>query len=79
MNSVAYQLAGAGKLDDALNVLEVAIQLYPKEANLYDSTGEFLLRKGEKARALESYKKALEVNPDYPNAAAERRSFSASR
>lgn len=70
LNSVAYQLAGAGKLDDALNVLQVAIQLYPKEANLYDSTGEFLLRKGEKAKALESYKKALEISPDYPNAAA---------
>jgi tetratricopeptide (TPR) repeat protein len=70
LNNVAYQLAGVGKVDHALAVLDVAIQLYPKEANLYDSTGEFLLRKGEKAKALELYKKALEINPDYPNAAA---------
>ncbi|HKO59538.1 MAG TPA: serine hydrolase [Pyrinomonadaceae bacterium] len=70
LNGIAYQLAGVGKLDHALAVLEIATQLYPKEANLYDSTGEFLLRKGEKAKALDSYKKALETSPDYPNAAA---------
>lgn len=70
LNGIAYQLAGVGKVDHALSVLQVAIQLYPKEANLYDSTGEFLLRKGQKAKALESYKKALEISPDYQNAAA---------
>ena len=70
LNNVAYQLAGAGKVDEALAILNVAIQLYPKEANLYDSTGEFLLRKGQKAKALASYKKALDINPGYPNAAA---------
>jgi CubicO group peptidase (beta-lactamase class C family)/tetratricopeptide (TPR) repeat protein len=70
LNNVAYQLAGTGMVDDAIAILQVAIQMYPKEANLYDSTGEFLLRKGDKARALESYKKALEINPNYPNAAA---------
>lgn len=70
LNGLSYQLAGVGKVDLALAILEVAIQLYPKEANLYDSTGEFQLRKGEKAKALESYKKALEINPDFPNAAA---------
>ena len=70
LNGLAYQLAGVGKVDNALAILQVAIQLYPKEANLYDSTGEFLLRKGEKAKALESYKKALEINPNFPNATA---------
>ena len=70
LNGIAYQLAGVGQVDHALAVLQVAIQLYPKEANLYDSTGEFLLRKGEKAKALASYKKALEINPEFSNAAA---------
>jgi tetratricopeptide (TPR) repeat protein len=70
LNNVAYQLAGVGMVDDAIGILQVAIQLYPKEANLYDSVGEFQLKKGDKAKALESYKKALEINPDYPNATA---------
>jgi CubicO group peptidase (beta-lactamase class C family) len=69
LNNIAYQLAGVGMVDDALAILQVAIELYPKEANLYDSVGEFQLKKGEKAKALESYKKALETNPAFGNAA----------
>ncbi|HET6892469.1 MAG TPA: tetratricopeptide repeat protein, partial [Pyrinomonadaceae bacterium] len=68
LNNIAYQLAGAGMLEEGMAILRVAIEMYPKEANLYDSMGEFLLRKGDKAKALESYKKALEVNPNFPNA-----------
>jgi CubicO group peptidase (beta-lactamase class C family) len=69
MNSVAYQFAGVGRLDDALAIISAAIVLYPQEANLYDSLGEFQLKKGDKAKALESYKKALELNPKFGNAA----------
>ena len=72
LNNVAYELAGAGKVDDAIAVLKTAVALYPKEANLYDSLGEFYLRKGDKAKALEHYKKALEINPNFPNASAAR-------
>jgi len=69
LNNVAYQLAGVGMVDDAIAVLQIAIQLYPKEANLYDSVGEFQLRKGDKALALQSYSKALEIDPNFGNAA----------
>lgn len=72
LNNIAYQLAGVGMVDDALAVLNAAIELYPKEANLYDSQGEFLLKKGDKAKALESYKKALDANPNFGNAAGAR-------
>lgn len=69
LNNIAYQLAGVGMIDEALVILQTAIEMYPKEANLYDSLGEFQLKKGEKAKALESYKKALETTPTYGNAA----------
>jgi len=69
LNSIAYQIAGVGQLDDAMAILSVAIELYPQDANLYDSLGEFQLKKGDKAKALESYKKALEKNPKFGNAA----------
>ncbi|HEX6717812.1 MAG TPA: serine hydrolase [Pyrinomonadaceae bacterium] len=72
LNNVAYQLAGAGLVDEALTLLRAAIELYPKEANLYDSVGEFQLRKGDKVKALESYQKALEIDPNFSNAAAAR-------
>ncbi|HEY7785546.1 MAG TPA: serine hydrolase, partial [Pyrinomonadaceae bacterium] len=68
LNNVAYQLANAGMVDEALSILGVAVQLFPKDANLYDSLGEFQLKKGEKLKALESYKKALELDPNFANA-----------
>ncbi len=72
LNNIAYQLAGVGMVDEGISTLRVAIELYPKEANLHDSLGEFQLRKGDKVKALESYKKALEINPNFPNATAAR-------
>ena len=70
LNQIAYQLAGVGMVDEGMAILQTAIELYPKEANLYDSLGEFQLKKGEKEKALASYRKALETNPDFGNAAA---------
>jgi CubicO group peptidase (beta-lactamase class C family) len=72
LNFLAYQMAGNLFVDEALTLLGTAIALYPKEANLYDSMGEFQLRKGDKVKALASYQKALEINPNFPNAAAAR-------
>ena len=72
LNNVAYQFAGVGMVDEAMGLLRTAIELYPKEANLYDSLGEFHLRKGDKVKALELYQKALEIDPKFSNAAAAR-------
>lgn len=59
-------------LDNGLTVLRIAIDIHPKEANLYDSAGELYLRKGDKVKGLEFYRKALEIDPNFPNAAAAR-------
>lgn len=70
LNGVAYQLGNSGLVDEAIMILNTGIALYPKEANLQDSLGEMLLRKGNKRAALEAYKRALELNPSFPNASA---------
>ena len=69
LNNIAYQLAGVGLVDEAMAILQTAIEMYPGEANLYDSLGEFQLKKGDKAKALASYQKALAINPEFGNAA----------
>ncbi|HEY0048852.1 MAG TPA: tetratricopeptide repeat protein, partial [Pyrinomonadaceae bacterium] len=48
---------------------EISVEIYPEEANLYDSIGEFYNSLGNKEKAIEFYTKALEINPKYPNAA----------
>jgi tetratricopeptide (TPR) repeat protein len=68
LNFAAYDFASAGKPEIGLELLKAAAQLYPKEANLYDSLGEFYLRKGERKEALKFYKKVLELNPNSTNA-----------
>ena len=69
LNQTAYNVAGAtGVIDDSLALLFVASELYPQDANLYDSIGDFYSRKGMKDKATEYYQKALATDPKYPNA-----------
>ncbi len=68
MNSLAYELASINKLDAGLELLKIASTLHPQEANLYDSIGEFYVRKGEKQTGIGFYRKALEVNPNLETA-----------
>jgi len=41
------------------------IQLIPDDPNPYDSYGELLMKMGEYDRSIESYKKALTINPNF--------------
>lgn len=68
LNSAAYELAANGRRDAGLELLKLAVTLHPKEANLYDSIGEFYLLKGQKEQARESYTKALEIDPNLASA-----------
>lgn len=63
LNYYAYYLKSQEKLGEGLSVLHIAAGLYPSDANLFDSLGEFYLEKGEQARAVEHYEKALEIDP----------------
>ena len=63
-NSYAYYLKGDKKLEEGLSVLLDAVELFPSDANLFDSVGEFYLAKEDKTKAIEYYKKALDVNPN---------------
>ncbi len=64
LNSYAHDLSNAGKMNDGLELLLLTVELYPRNANLYDSIGEFYLKTGNKAQAIESYKKALLLDPN---------------
>ncbi|HKQ06919.1 MAG TPA: amidohydrolase family protein [Blastocatellia bacterium] len=73
INALGYRLRDERKkVDAAIEVFKFNINAYPTSANTYDSLAETYLGIGEKKLAAEYYKKALDVNPDYPNAAAVR-------
>ncbi len=68
LNQMGYTLMRQGKIDEAIEIFQMNVQLFPSEANPYDSLGEAYLEKGDKANALKYYKKALELDPNLPSA-----------
>ena len=63
LNSIAYELNEMNRTKEALNLLQIGENLYPKSAQLYDTAGEFYLKFEQKDKAIESCKRALELNP----------------
>jgi len=68
INSWASQLSSENHLPEATELLKLNVQLYPDSGNAFDSLGEAYMKSGQKERAIESYKKSLEKNPDNTNA-----------
>ena len=57
-------------LDEAIAVFALNVESYPNSANTHDSLGEAYMKAGQKAQAIESYEKSLELNPGNDNAVA---------
>ena len=75
INYLAYELSTRGQVEAGIRLLEVGAEMYPRAANLYDSIAELYVGLGRKEKAIEFYTKALEVNPNSPNAANARESL----
>jgi len=63
LNVLGYQLAARTEFPKAITILKVNMGLRPKSTNTYDSLAEIYLASGDRARALETYRKVLEVLP----------------
>jgi CubicO group peptidase (beta-lactamase class C family)/tetratricopeptide (TPR) repeat protein len=70
LNQIALNLAGVAKLEAGIEWLKVAIEIYPREAGLYGTLGDFYQKQGQKEQAIETYKKALDVDPNFEHAKA---------
>ncbi|MFK7775434.1 MAG: serine hydrolase [Saprospiraceae bacterium] len=64
MNESGYKLLQAGKAKAAAAVFKINVEAFPNSFNTYDSYGEALLELGNKAQAIENYKKSVKLNPD---------------
>jgi tetratricopeptide (TPR) repeat protein len=65
INILGEVLRSQGKLEEALQIYESAIQLGPSLAEIYNNHGNVLKELGRFGDALESYDKAIQVNPDF--------------
>ena len=63
LNALGYQLVGSGRLREAIAVFAVNAAANPASANAADSLGEAYADAGDRAKAIESYRRALELDP----------------
>lgn len=68
LNNLGYQFMAEGKLEKAIAILALNVEVYPQGFNTYDSLGEAYMNHGEKELAIANYKKSLELNPGNDNA-----------
>ena len=61
-NAIAYNLLERKRIKEAIDVLNLSIEIFPGSANLYDSLGEMYLCQDNKKLALENYKKSFELD-----------------
>ena len=70
LNRLGYVLLRAGRVDDAVEVFSLNAREHPGSSNTHDSLGEAYLVRGDLDRALESYRRVLELDPSSRNAQA---------
>jgi len=64
LNRLGYYYLNNQKYVEAKSVFKLNIDMYPSDANVYDSYGEVLMLNGEYELAIENYKKSIELNPE---------------
>lgn len=75
IDQFAYRLMLDEKLDKALAIFVVLAELFPDSYLAFDSLGEVYKRRGAKDRAIQSFEKSLELNPDNRNASQQLKSL----
>ncbi|WP_461103538.1 serine hydrolase domain-containing protein [Spirosoma koreense] len=68
INSWGYTLVGQNRLQEAVEIFRLNVQLYPNAWNTYDSLAETYERVGNRKLAIENYKRSLALNPQNTNA-----------
>lgn len=61
---LGYYYLQKGKIEEALFIFKINVDTYPEDWNANDCYGEALLKNGEEEKAIEYYKKSVELNPD---------------
>jgi hypothetical protein len=61
VNRLGYQLLGAGKTAEAVEVFKKNVENYPNSANVYDSLGEAYEKNGQFKPARDNYEKAYKI------------------
>lgn len=67
LNDLGYHYLAKDEMEKAVTIFKLNTAAFPYAYNTYDSYGEALLKQGERAKAIENYKKSIKLNPDNEN------------
>ncbi len=65
---LASQLEQAMKIKEIFILADIALELYPQNAQLHKEVGDIYLKTGQKEKALNLYRKALQIDPNFEDA-----------
>ena len=68
LNNLGYVLLGDNKIEEAIKVFQLNIEEYPEAFNTYDSMGEAFMISGDTLKAINNYKRSIELNQQNNNA-----------
>jgi tetratricopeptide (TPR) repeat protein/tRNA A-37 threonylcarbamoyl transferase component Bud32 len=68
INLLAYTYGYQNKFDEAIKQFELYASISPGDANPHDSMGDLYFRMGRFGAALEKYKEAVRIRPDFGSA-----------
>jgi uncharacterized membrane protein len=68
LNILGYELIHAKKFKEAIRILQLNIEAYPKSGNAYDSLAEAYMDDGNKSEAIANYQRSLQLAPNNLNA-----------
>src|SRR5258708_3480130 len=71
LNGLGYRLMAQGNTGAAIAAFRWIVERFPASPNAYDSLGEALAKSGDREGAIRSYRRALEIDPGFANAAQE--------
>ena len=63
LNQLGYYYLQKNQVNNAVAVLKINTKEFPNSYNVYDSYGEALLKSGNKEKAIENYKRSVQLNP----------------
>jgi glyoxylase-like metal-dependent hydrolase (beta-lactamase superfamily II) len=67
INGLGYTFLQADKVEQAVEMFRINVELFPDSWNVYDSLGEALLRAGSTDEAVAMYERSLVINPENTN------------
>ena len=67
LTRMGYQLLAGNKLEEAVELFKINVDLHPDSWNAFDSLGEAYMRQGNDRLAIVNYERSLRLNPQNAN------------